>query len=137
MQGFVDPASQGAISVDLNSGHVLEEEAEIFNHEVFPGCLWSAHTALVVAARCDHVARRTVGRSAYHFPNKVHLPCSNHVSDTGDGIEHATYFVVAKVLVSYVGHRDMQDASYAAVEEYFKLAQVRFPQRPGFGSPQE
>ena len=126
MQSFVDPASQGTISVDLDSGHVLEEEAEIFDHEVFPGCLWSAYTAFVITARCDHVARRAVGRSTYHFPDEVHLSCGNHVSDTRNGIEHAAYFVVAKVLFSHVGHRDMQDASYAAVEEHFELVQLRF-----------
>ncbi len=104
MRSFVDPALQGTISVDLDSGHVLEEEAEIFDHEVFPGCLWSAYTAFVITTRCDHVARRAVGRSTYHFPDEVHLSCGNHVSDTRNGIEHAAYFVIAKVLFSHVGH---------------------------------
>ena len=34
--GFVNPASQGAMSVNLNGEDVLTKEAEVFNHEVSP-----------------------------------------------------------------------------------------------------
>ena len=34
--GFVNPASQGAMSVNLNGEDVLKKEAEVFNHEVSP-----------------------------------------------------------------------------------------------------
>lgn len=115
MHSFVDPASQGAISIDLDGGHILEEETEVFDHEVFPGCLWSANATFVVTTRCNHVARRAVRWATHHLPNEVHLSRGNHVADTRDGIEHAAYFVVAKVLFAYFGHRNVHDASYAAM----------------------
>ena len=100
----MDPALQGAVSVDLNNGQVLEEEAEIFNHEVFPRRLRSTSAAFVVSACCDHVAGWAVGRSTHHLSNEVHLLLCNHISDTGDGVEHPAYFVVAEMLVTYDGY---------------------------------
>ena len=99
----MDPALQGAVSVNLNSGHVLEEESEIFDHEGFPGRLWSAGASFVVAAYCDHVAGWAVGWSSYHLSNKVHLSRCDHISNAWDGVEHPADFVVADVLIAYSG----------------------------------
>ncbi len=82
----------------------MEEETEILNHEVFPCCLWTAHTAFMVAACGNHVARGTIGWSLYNFANKVHLPRSNHVAYTGDGVKHLLHFFVAESLFAYFGH---------------------------------
>ncbi len=87
----------------MDCGYVLKEESEIFDHEVFSGCLWAAHTALMVAACSNHVAGGTIGWSLYHFANEVHLPCSNHVAYTGNGVEHSSYFFVAESLFAKVG----------------------------------
>ena len=35
VRGFMNPAAEGAIAVDLDCGYVLELEAEVFDHEVF------------------------------------------------------------------------------------------------------
>ena len=35
----MDPILQGTEPINLDCGYVLEEEAEIFDHEVFPCCL--------------------------------------------------------------------------------------------------
>ena len=92
------------MSVDVNRRYVLEEEVKIFNHEVFPCCLWATRTAFVVTACCDHVARGTVVRSADHFSDKVHLSRSNHVADAGDGVKHTSNFVIADSLFADFGH---------------------------------
>ncbi len=83
------------MSVNLNCGYVLEEEAKIFNHGVFSCRLWASHAAFVVAACGDHVARGAVRWATYHVANKVHLSCGNHVAYTGDGVEHLAQFVIA------------------------------------------
>ena len=82
----MNPTAEGAVLINLDGGNVLEEKAEIFNHEVFPCCLRASHAALVIAACSDHVARGAVGWSTYHFPNKVHLPRGNHVADARNGV---------------------------------------------------
>ncbi len=61
-------------------------------------------TAFVVTACGNHVARGTIGWSAYHFANEVHLPRSNHVAYTGDGVEHLSHFVVVQSLFANFGH---------------------------------
>ncbi len=78
----------------MDLGYFLEEETEILNHEVFSCCLWTSHTAVMVAACGNHVAGGTIGWSLYHFANEVHLPRSNHVAYAGDGEEHSSHFVV-------------------------------------------
>ncbi len=88
----------------MDCGYVLKEESEIFNHEVFPRCLWAAHTAFMVAACSNHVARGTVGWSVYHFANEVHFLRSNYVADAGNGVKHSSYLVVAESLFANFGH---------------------------------
>ena len=110
----------------MDCGYVLEEESDIFNHEVFPGCLWATHTALMVAACRDHVAGGAIGWSSYHFSDEVHLPRSNHVANAGDGVEHSSYFFVAESLFANAGDCYLEDASDAAVEEHFKFVELRF-----------
>ena len=51
----------------------------------------------------------------YHFPNKVHLPCSDHVSDTRVRVENLAYFVVVYSLFLYFRYGDLEDASDALV----------------------
>ena len=92
------------MSVNLNSGHVLEEEAEIFDHEVFSCRLRLTSAAFVVAVCCDHVAGWVVGWSAYHLSNEAHLLRCNHILDAGDGVEHSAYFAVAEMLVAHGGY---------------------------------
>ena len=104
VRSFVNPVSQGAISVNLDCGYVPEKEAEVLNHEVFSRCLWAPHPAFMVAACGDHVARGAVRWSAYHFSNKVQLPRGDHVADAGDGVEHFSHFVVVKPLLANFGH---------------------------------
>ena len=72
-------------------------------------------TRFVITARCDHVARRAVGRSTYHFPDEVHLPRGNHVADAWDGVKHPSHFVVVEFLFANVGHRYLKDAADAAM----------------------
>ena len=104
VRSFVNPISQGAISVNLDCGYFPEKEAEVLNHEVFPRCLWASHAALVIAACGDHVVRGAVGWSTYHFPDEVHLPRSDHVADARDGVKHLPHFVVMKSLFADFGH---------------------------------
>jgi hypothetical protein len=55
VRSFVNPVSQGAISVNLDCGYVPEKEAEVLNHEVFPVVcgrparrLWSQHAVMML-----------------------------------------------------------------------------------------
>ncbi len=82
----------------------MEEEPEILDHEVFPRCLWTACTAFMVAACGNHVAGGTIEWSSYHFAYKVHLPRSNHVAYTGNGVKHSSQFFVAESLFADFGH---------------------------------
>jgi hypothetical protein len=104
VRSFVNPISQGAISVDLDCGYFPEKEAEVLNHEVFSRCLWASHASFVVAACGDHVARGAVRWSAYHFSDKVHLSRGDHVANARDGVEHLSHFVVVEPLFTDCGH---------------------------------
>jgi len=104
IQCFVNPASQGAMSVDLNCGYILEKETEVLDHEVFPRRLWVPHMVFMVAACSDHVVRGAVRWSAYHFSDKVHLPRGDIVADEGDGVEHSSHFFVVEPLFVDCGH---------------------------------
>ncbi len=75
----------------------MEDEPEILDHEVFPRCLWTARTAFMVAA------------------------CGNHVAYTGDGVEHSSHFIVVESLFADSGHRYLEDALDASVEEHFEF----------------
>ena len=59
--------------------------------------LWSQHAMIMLR-------EGRVGWSAYHFADKVHLLCGNHVADTRDGVEHFPHFVVVEVLFADLGH---------------------------------
>jgi hypothetical protein len=98
VRSFVNPVSQGAISVNPDCGYVLEKEVKVLDHEVFSRRLWVPHTTFMVAACGDHVARGAVRWSAYHFSDKVHLSHGDHVADAGDGVEHLLH--ESKVVVS-------------------------------------
>ena len=111
----MNPASQGAVSVDLNCGYTLEKETEVFDHEVFSRRLWAPYLAFVVAACSDHVARGAISWSAYHFCDKVHLPRSDHVADAGDGVKHSSHFVIVELLFADFGHQYLKDAADAAM----------------------
>ena len=104
VRSFVNPISQGAISVNLDCGYFPEKEAEVLNHEFFSRCLWASHASFVVAACGDHVARGAVRWSAYHFSDKVHLSRGDHVANAGDGVEHLSHFVVVEPLFTDFGH---------------------------------
>ncbi len=104
VRSFVNPVSQGAISVNLDCGYVPEKEAEVLNHEVFSCRLWALHAAFMVAACGDDVARGAVRWSAYHFSDKVHLPRGDHVADAGDGVEHLSHLFVVEPLFADFGH---------------------------------
>ena len=97
VQSFVNPVSQGAISVNLDCGYIPEKEAEVLNHEVFSRRLWALHAPFMVAACGDYVARG-------HFSDKVHLSRGNHIADAGDGVEHLSHFVVVESLFADFGH---------------------------------
>ena len=45
VRSFVNPVLQGAISVNPDCGYILEKEAKVLDHEVFPRRLWAPHTA--------------------------------------------------------------------------------------------
>ncbi len=60
------------MGINGDSGNVSEEEAEIFDHEILPGGLWSSHTPFVIAASRDHVAGGVIRRTTYHLSNKIH-----------------------------------------------------------------
>ncbi len=111
----MNSVSQGAVLVDLYCGYVLEKKAEVFDHEVFSRRLWAPHLVFVVAACSDHVARGAVRWSAYHLPDKVHLPRSDHVADAGDGVKHSSHFVIVELLFADFGHQYLKDAADATV----------------------
>ena len=77
----------------------------------------------MVSACGDHVARGAIRWSTYHFPNKVHLPRSNHVAYAGDGVEHLSHFVIVEPLFANFGQRYLKDAS-ATVEEHFEFVEL-------------
>ena len=104
VRSFMDPVLHGAKSVNLDCGYILKKEMKVLDHEVFSRRLWAPHTAFMVAACGDHVARGAVRWSAYHFSDKVHLPRGDHVADAGDGVEHSSHFVVVEPLFTYFGH---------------------------------
>ena len=80
--------------VNPDCGYVLEKEAKVLDHEVFSRRLWAPHTAFMVAACGDHVARWAVRWSVYHFSDKIHLP--RGVADAGDGVEHSSHLIVVE-----------------------------------------
>ena len=102
----------------------MEKEAEILDHEVLSCCLGATRFPFMVAACSNHVARGTVRWSAYHLADEVHLSRSNHVANAGDGVKHSSDFVVAESLFADCGHRYLEDASDATVEEHFKFIEV-------------
>jgi hypothetical protein len=91
----MDPVAQGAMSVNLDSGGTVKEEAYIFNHEVFISHLQWSYPVFMAAACRDHVAGWVVRWASYHFPSKIHLLSHDHFSYAGDGVKHFLYFVVA------------------------------------------
>jgi hypothetical protein len=95
---LLNPVAQGAMSVNLEIWDITKEEAQIFDHEILPCCLWLPHLAFMVAARCDHVVRWVVWQASYHFPSKIHFLGCDHFSCAGDGVKHVLYLVVAQAL---------------------------------------
>jgi hypothetical protein len=81
--------------VNGDSGNVSEEKLEILDHEILPGGLWASHMLFVIAASRDHVMGGVIWWPTYHFSNKAHLSCCDHVSDTWDCVEHLSYSAVA------------------------------------------
>ena len=122
----MNPTVEGAISINLNDGNVLEEKVKIFNHKVFSRCLRAPRPTLVITACGDHVARWAVGWSTYHFPDKVHLSCGNHVANARDGVEHFPYFVIMKSLFVDFGHQYVENASDAAMKKHLKFDKFQF-----------
>ena len=57
--------------------------------------LWSQHEVIML---CEGQL------GGLYFPNKIHLPASNHVAYTGDGVKHFLHFVIAEPLFLDVGH---------------------------------
>ena len=102
----------------------MEEETEILNHEVLSCCLGATCFPFMVTACSNHVAGGTVGWSAYHLANEVHLSRSNHVADAGDGVKHSSDFVVAESLFADCGHRYLEYASDATMEEHLEFIEV-------------
>ncbi len=83
------------MAVNGDSGNVSEEKSEIFDHEILPGGLWASHTSFVIAASRDHVMGEVIWQPTYHFSNKIHLSCCDHVLGTWDCVEHFSYSAVA------------------------------------------
>ena len=104
VRGFVNPISQGAKSVNLDCGYILEKKTKVLDHEVFPRHLWTPHSAFMITPCSDHVAGGAVGWSVYHFSEKVHLSRGDHVADTGDGVEFSSHFIVVEPLFADCGH---------------------------------
>jgi hypothetical protein len=61
----------------------------------------------------------------------------NHVSDTGDGVEHFPDSLAWQSVILDLGHQYLEDLVNAAMKEDFKLVELRFTQRPCFCSPEE
>ncbi len=90
----MDPISYQAKPINEYCVDILEQKAEIFDHEVFLSHLQAPNLPLVIMAGSDHVTRWLIGGASYHFSNEVCLACCNHVLDTQDGVKHLTYSLV-------------------------------------------
>jgi hypothetical protein len=73
----------------------------------------------------------------YHFANEIHLSGRDHISHTWDRIKQVTHFLVADSLFLYVAHRDVENASYAPMEEDFELVELSLSERPRLGAPEQ
>ncbi len=67
--------------------------------------------------------------------DEVHLPRRDHISCARNRIKHLTYFPVADSFFLHFGHRYLEDASYAAVQEDFELVELSLPEGPRLGAP--
>jgi hypothetical protein len=72
-----------------------------------------------------------------HFFDKISLARCNHVSDTGDGVEHFLDSLVLQSVILDLGHQYLEDSANAAMKEDLKLVELRFAQQPCFCSPEE
>ena len=49
---------------------------------------------------------------------------SNHVADTGNGLEHLLHFVTVESLLVNFGHRNLKDALDAMVKEHLGFIEL-------------
>ena len=75
----------------------------------------------MVAASSDHVPRRSIGGTAHHFSNEVHLSGRNYILYAWDRIKHLTYSLVPNSFFFDRAHRDLEDTLDATMEENLEL----------------
>ncbi len=88
MEGFSNPALEGAKIVNCDFGNVGKEEAKVLDDVVLGVEERTSHWADIVAACCQHLLRRTIGGGTHDLSDEVHLSCGNHVANARDVIEH-------------------------------------------------
>ena len=88
VEGFSNPALEGAKIVNCDFRNVGEEEAKALDDVVLGVEERMSHWADIVAACCQHLLRRTIGGGTHDLSDEVHLSCGNHVANARDVIEH-------------------------------------------------
>ena len=58
--------------------------------------LWSQHAVIMLQG--------AIRWPTHHLPDKIHLPCGDHVVDAGYRVEHLSHFVIVKPLLPNIRH---------------------------------
>jgi hypothetical protein len=137
VQCFLEPVFEQTIVTDEDIGDLSKEQPEIADNHFLVMKVRTASIAFVLAAGGEHAACRAFNRPVYNLSKESKLSSSNHVLDTWYVVEHAAYLLVSKMLVSHVGHGDVEDSPHTAMKENFEMAEKVLVQGPVFASPEE
>ncbi len=91
----------------------------------------------MVAASSDHVSGWPIRGSSDNFADEVHLPCRNHIPRAWDRIKHLAYFFAVNSFFLHFADRYLENASYVAMQEDFKLVELSFPEGPCLSTPEQ
>ena len=95
VDGFSNPALEGAKIVDSDFGNVGKEETEVLDDVVLGVEKRTSHWADIVAACRQHLLHWAIGGGAYNFSNEVHLSLCDHVADARDVKEHPSHMLIS------------------------------------------
>ena len=136
LEGFLNPALEGAKIVDSDFGNVGEEETKVLDDVVLGVEIWTSHWADIVAACRQHLLHRAIGGGAYNLSKEVHLSrCDHHVADARDVIEHPSNMFIMDAFILDSCDQDIKDSVVTAMKEDFKLVGKSSVHGPGFASP--
>ena len=87
MEGFSNPALEGAKIVNSDLGNVVKEETKVLDDVVLEVEERTSYWANIVTACCQHLLCRTIGGGTYDFSDEVHLSRCDHVTNAKDVVD--------------------------------------------------